>query len=475
MAEPERRSGLRLAVAGVFSIFVVGGLSLHMVIAGLPVILSDLDGNQVQYTWMVAITLLANAAATPIWGKFADMTSKKRLFELSGVLLAGSALAGTVAPNIEVLLLARFVQGVALGGIGTLAMTILGSLVPPRERGRFAGYIGVSMMTAAAGGPLLGGLITDTLGWRWCFAVVLPMMLLGLFLVHRTLRLPEPKQSIDVDYTGALLMVCCSSVVLFWLSVAGVEGFFGWLSWPSLVAVVLGAGLLGLFVLVERRSRNPLISLQMFLQRTPLLACISAMSIAVCMFGLPPFLMQYFQMGYGLTPTEAGMMVVPYVLGNVASTTLTGWLIARRGRWKAYLVGGAVLLTVSVAALAGAALWKDELWLIGLLLFAAGLGFGAQLQNLMMIVQNAMTAEQLGQASSLVQFFRTFGGAVGSAVLGAVMAAQVGGLTSFDAGAVAPGSYIEGSVYVFAAAALLTLPAVVTNALLKETPLRGSV
>lgn len=469
------RFDLQLAIVGIFSVFVVGGLSLHMVIVGLPATLFELGGNQVQYTWTVAITLLGNAASTPIWGKLADIYSKKLLFQLSGFLLMVAAVLGFWAPTIELLLVSRLIQGVALGGIGTLALTILGVLVSPRERGRYAGYIGASTMLAAAGGPLLGGIITDSLGWRWTFAVLLPLIVVGLVLVQRTLSIRTQPADTGIDYTGAVILVISSSIIILWLSVSGVEGFFKWFSWQSLIALLVSILFLVIFAVVERRVKSPIISIEMITRHTPLLTCISAASIAVCMFGLPPFLMQYFQMGYGLSPTLAGAMIVPFVLGNVFSTILTGWLIARSGRWKGFLLGGAILLTSSLLGLSAAVRWSESLWLIGALLLTAGLGFGAQLQNLMLVIQNSVEIGQLGQASSLLQFFRTFGGAVGSAVLGAVTAMYVGGLVS-----VGPAASFSASLYSLASsmtilvAAGLSAPAIVASALLKETQLRSA-
>lgn len=464
------------AVLGVFSVFIVGGLSLHMVITGLPVIVEDFTGNQVQFTWMVVVTLLANAAFTPIWGKFADMVSKTGLFKFAGLLLATSCLVGGLAPNMEILLVARFFQGVALGGIGTLAMTIVAMLIPPRERGRYAGYIGMSLMVSAAGGPLLGGLITDYFGWRWCFLLIVPLASIGLYFVHTRVDLAPVRQRVQIDYLGSLLLVAFSSVILVWLSITGDGGLVAWLSWESATLAGSSALLLGFLVISLKKTTDPIISLETLLKRTPLLACVSATSIAVCMFALPPFLMQYFQMGHHLTPTAAGVMLFPYVVGNAISTTLTGYLISRFGKWKRYLVIGSIILTTAITALGVAVAWGGSLLLIGLLLFVAGVGFGAQLQNLMLVVQNSVEAHDLGQASSLLQFFRTFGGAVGSAVLGAVMAFHVGGLTQLDV--MDPGQiqlYAEASAYAFFAAALLTLPAVATNLLLREAPLRSSL
>lgn len=280
------------AIAGILTVFFAAMLAMNIVVTALPVIVGELDGTQIQYSWVVAATLLANASSTPVWGKLADMVSKKRLFQLSNIIFFLSSLAAGFAVSMEMLIAARFVQGVGLGGLGALAMAIMASIVSPRERGRYAGYIGAILTTATAAGPLIGGLTVDTLGWRWCFFVGVPLSLVALVLVHRTLHLPHVRRKVRMDYAGALLLVAVSSLLLMWLSFAGTPEFFAWVSWESGLILAAAVVLLAVFVLVERRSSEPVVALRMLISRTTLLAVISSSSIAVCLFGMPAFLGQ---------------------------------------------------------------------------------------------------------------------------------------------------------------------------------------
>ncbi|WP_150462690.1 MFS transporter [Nesterenkonia ebinurensis] len=469
------RRQVNWAIAGLLSVFFTVGLSMNIVLTALPVIVGELDGNQIQYSWVVIINLLANASSTPIWGKLADTVSKKKLFQAAGVIFILACLIAGFAPTMEILLLGRLFQGVAMGGVLTLTMAIIASLISPRRRGRYAGWLGLCMTTSTMGGPLIGGLIVDTIGWRWCFLTGVPMTLVSLVVFSVMLKLQAVRRQVKLDVMGAALLVTVVSAVTIWLSLAGLEEFFPWTSWQSAVLLGSVAVLLIVFVVVERHSREPVIHLRMLTNRVTFLAVISSVSIAVALGALPPYLMQYLQLGRGLSPTEAGLMLVPLIGGNLVSTTISGRLIARTGRWKGWLIGGAVILTVSffgLSLVAGAA----ATWEVAVILFLIGLGFGAQMQNLMLAVQNTVQVAQVGQASSIISFSRTFGAASWNSVLGSVMALQVGGL-AVAAPTVGSGDpvYAEAAGTVFLVGACATIPAVLANALMPEEPLRTTI
>lgn len=476
---PMSRRDLGWAIGGILAVFFAAMVSMNVVVTALPVIVTDLGGSQTQYSWVVTATLLANASSTPVWGKLADMMSKKALFQVSNVIFFLSSLAAGFAPTMEALIAARFVQGIGLGGLAALAMAILASVVSPRERGRYSGYIGACLATATALGPLIGGITVDTLGWRWCFFVGVPLSLFALVMVALTLRVPVIRVRGRIDYIGALLLMVTSGALLVWLSFAGTPGFFGWVSWESAVILTGALVLLTVFVLVERRVSHPIVQLRMLASRTTLLAAAASSSIAVCLFGMPAFLGQYFQIGRGLSPTESGLMMLPLVLGNLIGAMTTGRLITRYGRWKGYLVVGSVILSAAMFLLSTVGAQTSYVFVLTVL-FAVGLGFGAQMQNLMLVVQNIVQVTRVGQASALIAFFRVFGGAAGTAVLGSVMALQIAGTSAASAGALNGASepspvYAEASGTMFLVAAFLTLPAVIANLMLRETPLRTTI
>ncbi|GAA5224241.1 MFS transporter [Nesterenkonia rhizosphaerae] len=469
------RRDLGWAISGILGVFFAAMISMNVVVTALPVIVSELHGTQIQYSWVVTATLLANASSTPVWGKLADMMSKKTLFQVANVIFFLSSLTAGFAPNMETLIGARFVQGIGLGGLTALAMAILASIVSPRERGRYAGYFGACLATATALGPLVGGITVDTLGWRWCFFVGVPLSLMALVLVGFTLRVPVLGVRGRIDYLGAVVLVLTSGALLIWLSFAGTPEFFDWISWESALLLALAMVLLASFVMIERRVSNPIIQLRMLVSRTTLLAALSSASIAVCLFGMPAFLGQYFQIGRGLSPTESGMMILPLVLGNLIGTMTTGRLITRYGRWKPYIVAGSLILTSGMFGLATVDS-GTPFWFVLTVLVVVGLGFGAQMQNLMLAVQNTVQVTRVGQASALIAFFRVFGGASGTAILGSVMAMQVVGVSVAEVNGTAPSAtYADASGTMFLVAACLTLPAVVLNLMIKEVPLRTTI
>lgn len=469
------RRDLGWAIAGILAVFFAAMVSMNVVVTALPVISQELGGTQIQYSWVVTATLLANASSTPVWGKLADMMSKKVLFQVANVIFFLSSLGAGFAPNMETLIAARFVQGVGLGGLGALAMAIMASIVSPRERGKYAGYIGACLASATALGPLIGGITVDTLGWRWCFFVGVPLSVFAMIMVARTLRVPVIRSPGRIDYFGALLLVIASGLLLIWLSFAGTPEFFAWLSWQSAGFLTAALVLLSVFVLVESKVHNPIIQLRMLIDRTTFLAAVSSASIAVCLFGMPAFLGQYFQIGRGLSPTESGLMILPLVLGNLIGSLVTGRLITRYGRWKVYIVSGSFIMSSGMFALATVGQGTPYPLVLTYLL-VVGLGFGSQMQNLMLIVQNTVSVTRVGQASALIAFFRVFGGAAGTSILGSVMALQVVGVSVAEVNGSAPSPvYADATGTMFLVAACLTLPAVITNLLIKETALRTTI
>ncbi|MFD7817464.1 MDR family MFS transporter [Streptomyces sp. NPDC059785] len=486
------------ALSGLLLGLFVAILSSTVVSNALPRIISDLDGTQSAYTWVVTSTLLATTVSTPIWGKLADLTSKKLLVQLSLVIfIVGSAAAG-LSQNTGMLITFRVVQGLGAGGLTALAQVILASIIPPRERGRYNGYLGAVMALGTIGGPLLGGVIVDTswLGWRWCFYVGVPFALAALVVLQRTLRLPLATRDVKVDYLGAVLVAASVSLLLIWVSLAGDN--FDWWSWQT-VAMVLGALVLAaVFVLVELRAAEPIIPMHLFRNATLTLSVVASLAVGTAMFGATVFLSQYFQIARGDSPTMAGVMTLPMIIGLVGSSTVVGRLITASGKWKRYLITGGILLIVGLA-LMGTARADTAYGLLAVYMFLIGCGVGMTMQNLVLAVQNTVPMHELGAASSVVAFFRTLGGAIGVSVLGAVLASKVtaymtdglaalGVKTSGGSGslpdisklpapiaAVVEDSYGHATGIIFLIAAPIALVALIAILFIKEIPLRTAV
>ncbi|MDQ0870300.1 EmrB/QacA subfamily drug resistance transporter [Arthrobacter sp. V1I9] len=418
------------ALTGLLAAFFTAILSSTIVANALPTIMSDLHGTQTDFAWVITAALLANAATTPIWGKLADLFNKKVLVQLSIVIfVAGSVMAG-LSETIPLLLVARVIQGVAMGGLTALAQAIIGTMIPPRDRGKYSGYMGAVMAVGTAGGPLLGGFIVDSpLGWRWTFFVCVPLAVVALILLQVTLKISHVRRPAKIDWLGSILLTSGVSLLLIWVSFAGNPAYYDWISWQSALMVGGGIVLLALLVLVESKVEQPIIPLKIISERTTALAIIASVAVGIAMFGSSTFLGQYFQVARGATPTEAGLLTLPMIAGNLAGSVASGLLISRTGKWKGYLVAGSILL-IGGLGLAGTMDHTTELWHAGVFTAVLGLGLGMLMQNLVLAVQNTVRAADIGTASASVAFFRSVGGAIGVSVLGAILANRVSELAT---------------------------------------------
>jgi EmrB/QacA subfamily drug resistance transporter len=488
------------ALTGLLAAFFTAILSSTIVANALPTIMSDLHGTQTDFAWVITAALLANAATTPIWGKLADLFNKKVLVQLSIVIfVAGSVMAG-LSETIPLLLVARVIQGVAMGGLTALAQAIIGTMIPPRDRGKYSGYMGAVMAVGTAGGPLLGGFIVDSpLGWRWTFFVCVPLAVVALILLQVTLKISHVRRPAKIDWLGSILLTSGVSLLLIWVSFAGNPAYYDWISWQSALMVGGGVVLLALLVLVESKVEQPIIPLKIISERTTALAIIASVAVGIAMFGSSTFLGQYFQVARGATPTEAGLLTLPMIAGNLAGSVASGLLISRTGKWKGYLVAGSILL-IGGLGLAGTMDHTTELWHAGVFTAVLGLGLGMLMQNLVLAVQNTVRAADIGTASASVAFFRSVGGAIGVSVLGAILANRVSELATKGLAAagipvqggsagssmdlahmpqpvrdIMRAAYGDATAEVFLVSAAVTVVALVSVLFIKEKPLRRTV
>ena len=411
------------ALSGLLLAMFVAMLSSTVVTNALPRIVTDLDGSQTGYTWVVVATLLAMTATTPIWGKLADLFSKKLLVQTALVIYTVGSLVAAFAPNMQVLIGARVVQGLGVGGLTALVQVVIASMVSPRERGRYSGYIGAVFALATVGGPLIGGVIVDSpLGWRGTFFVGLPFAVAAFVVLQATLHLPVVTRPVQIDYLGATLIVAGVSILLVWVSLAGQQ--FAWVSAPARAgrrrprghrrrAVRRGAG--------RRGADHPAAPLPGPHHVAGHGGLRAHRRRDVRRDRLPQ---QYFQIARGMSPTEAGLMSVAMVGGLLVSSIVTGRIISATGLWKRYLVGGMVLVVVGLALL-GTIDAATPLVVVGVFMAVLGLGLGATMQNLVLAVQNNTAQADMGAASSVVAFFRSMGGSIGVSALGAVLSHQV--------------------------------------------------
>jgi EmrB/QacA subfamily drug resistance transporter len=475
---PRTRSdpGTAVAVAVPFAAIVLAMLPAVLdqtiLATALPTIAADL-GRLTDVSWLVTAYVVAAAATTPLWGKLGDRHGRKRLLEIALVIFVGASALCGVAQDITMLIVVRAVQGAAAGGLMTLAMAAVGDLVAPRERGRYQGYIAAAFAVATVVGPLIGGLLVQHASWRWVFYVNLPLGLAAL--AGLSLRLPAPhleRPDKRLDAAGAALLAAATSALML-VCVWGGERY-AWASAPILTLIAAVVLLSGALIARERRAADPIVPLHFLKTRTVAVASTALFLATAALFAITVFVPLFLQTTTAASPTQAGLLMVPMMIGITVSTTLSGRSVARTGRYKRFPIAGLALMTAAPALMAVLAGDPSRTATgIGLALF--GLGFGMVGQILIVAVQNSVDRRELGIATATTSFFRGLGGAVGAAILGAVFAARAGihaseGGLHLAAGARA--DVIDAVQVVFVVAAPLAALALIAVLRLPELPLQ---
>ncbi|MEU8133502.1 MDR family MFS transporter [Streptodolium elevatio] len=401
----------------------VACISGTVISTALPTIVGDL-GGQDQLAWVASAGLLTTTASTPLWGKLSDLYGRKRLFRIALILFAvSSALAG-LSQSMGQLIAARAAQGIGVGGITALTQAIMADVTTPRTRGRYSGWIGSAFGVATVAGPLIGGFLvgSEALGWRWTFYVGIPFAVAALVMVERVLKLPHVRREAHVDYLGAALITGAITSVLLALSLGGQK--WAWNSGTTYtlaaLTVVLGLGA----AWQERRAKQPILPPHLFRSRTFRLAGTGSFFVGFAMFGAMIYLPQYLQIVRGMSPTRSGLMTLPMVIGMLGASILSGRLITRYGRWKAFPLIGLPMISLGLFLLANLKV-GTPLALAGVYMLVLGVGLGLSSQVLVLAIQNDVDPDDIGTATSSASFFRSMGGAVGVGVLGAILSSRL--------------------------------------------------
>jgi EmrB/QacA subfamily drug resistance transporter len=407
-----------------------GGLMLGMplaaldqtvVAAALPTMAQELGGLD-DLSWVITSYLLTTTMTMPFWGKLGDLFGRKRLFQAAVVaFLVGSVLSASAA-TMSQLIVARSIQGIGGGGLLVLAQGLIADVVSPRERGRYQAYFAGAYGVASVAGPLLGGFFTDSLSWRWAFSINVPIGLASLALTSAGAPASHRRERVDIDVLGGVLLIGCITCVVLISSWGGTRH-----AWGSALMIWLIVGALSClvgFVLAERRAIEPILPLHLFRDRVFAVSSVMAVVVGIGLFAAISFIPLFVQAS-GSTATRSGFVLMPLMLGMVGGSIGASQVVTRTGRYKVFPVAGAALLATGVALLATLDPTTPKLHVA---LYMAAVGVGSTLVTHVLIVatQNAVAAEHLGIATSAVNFFRSIGGAVGVAVLGAVLQSRLG-------------------------------------------------
>ncbi|MEV2247052.1 MDR family MFS transporter [Streptomyces sp. NPDC049970] len=497
--EGRSRRSVLVAIGALLLGMLLAALDQTIVSTALPTIVSELGGLD-HLSWVVTAYMLAATAATPLWGKLGDQYGRKKLFQTAIVIfLIGSALCG-VAQNMPQLIGFRALQGLGGGGLMVLSMAIVGDIVTPRERGKYQGLFGAVFGVTSVLGPLLGGFFTEHLSWRWVFYINLPIGVVALLVIAAVLHIPVRRTKHTIDYLGTFLIASVATCLVLVASLGGTT--WRWGSVQIVALAVLAVVLLVAFVAVERRAVEPVLPLKLFRIRTFSLVAVISFVIGFAMFGAMTYLPTFLQIVHGISPTLSGVHMLPMVFGLLLTSTGSGQIVSRTGRWKIFPIAGTALTAVGLLLLHTLS-ETSSTWTMSLCFFVFGAGLGLVMQVLVLVVQNSVGYEDLGVATSGATFFRSIGASFGVAVFGTIFTNRLTGkleaaLTGrslppgTDAGALAAdpraigrlpadlrpsvlSAYSTSITDVFLYAVPVVVIAFVFAWFLKEEPLRGSV
>ena len=409
------RAKMEILFAVMLGLFL-GALDQTIVGPALPTIVTQLSGND-YYVWSITIYLLTSTISVPFWGKLSDLYGRKPIFMIGIVIfLVGSALSG-LSQNMGMLILFRGIQGIGAGSLFPVALAVIGDLFTPAERGKYQGLFGAVFGIAFVAGPLIGGFLTENVGWHWIFYVNIPIGIIALFVIQRLLpTVKTPSATRNFDLIGGTIF----TVAMVFLLVGLTNKQFGDWTDPTVGGFIL-VGIVGtlLFILAEARAKEPIIPLDLWKGRTYSATMVSVFFAAFAFFGAIVFLPRWFQVVEGFSPTNSGLAALPLMIGLIFSSIVSGLIVARTGHYRWLIVGAVAIMGVAVLLMTQ--LTKDTpVAIVWLWMFIAGLGVGPTFSVPTIVIQNAVPFRQLGVATSNLTFFRQIGGTIALAFVGTI-------------------------------------------------------
>lgn len=410
---PEHRKIFLGLMLGMF----VASVSQTIVGPAMPRIVAELGGME-HYSWVATAAMLVSAVTVPIVGKFSDLYGR-RVFYLAGIVvfMIGSLVCG-FAENFWVLVTGRAIQGIGMGTLMPLSQTIIGDMIPSRQRGKYQGLMGSVFGVTSVAGPIAGGVITDHWGWRWLFFAAVPIGFVALFFIARFLRLDFEKRKAKIDYGGIITLTVGLVAILLTSSLGGVT--FDWTSPQIITLIAIGVVFIGAFIVIEQRAEEPLLPLRLFSSRIFSWSIVGAFTVTMVMFGAIIYIPVYAQAVIGVNATNSGLILMPLMLGFILLGVGTGALITRTGRYKPFMLVGVVLMGVGIWMITrlGFGSTANELTLAMIVL---GVGLGMCMQQYTIVVQNQVSQRDIGVGTAATQFFRNVGSTIGIAVFGTAM------------------------------------------------------
>lgn len=408
---------------------LLSSLDQTIVSTAMPTIVQELNGLE-HISWVFTAYMLGSTVTVPIYGKLSDIFGRKTLYLIGiGIFLVGSALCG-LSQSMNQLILFRGLQGIGGGAMMVNSFAIIGDVFPPAERGKYQGMIGGVFGLSSVAGPLLGGWITDNTSWRWVFYVNLPLGIVAILVLIATLpKIAGQLQNRSIDWWGGLLIV--STLVPLLLSLVWGGSVYSWASWPIVAALSMAIVSLVLFIRVEKRTKNPILSLDLFRNRVFLVSVIAMFLTAMGMFGAIIYIPIFSQGVIGGSATHAGLVLTPMMLSLVIASAVAGQVISRTGRYKWLAVFGTAMIVFALFFFSSINEQSSNGQLVLRMIFL-GIGLGTTMPIFTLAVQSAFSKQRLGEVTAGTQLFRSIGGTVGTAVLGGMMnsrlTSQMGGL-----------------------------------------------